>query len=271
VIAVRRGYRDGPYGQVHFRIALPPAPSALPPVLCLHQTPSNGGEWEPLMLELARDRVVVAPDNPGYGMSDAPPAPCSISDFARVASGVLGQLREDGIVPPGAYDIVGAHTGSIVGTELALTDSNVRRVVLFGLAAYDANLRAAKLANLRNHFPAPDATLNHVERLWAIFGALGDARQGAEARHVAMAECLRLGSRMPWGYEAVYRYDFLDALARLRQPALIVNAEDDLAVVTRSVAHLVPHGRLLELPGRAHGFLAFDAAEVAADLRGFLD
>ena len=45
-------------------------------------TPSSIAEYERLIETMATDRTVVALDTPGYGMSDSPPAPLSIADYA---------------------------------------------------------------------------------------------------------------------------------------------------------------------------------------------
>jgi pimeloyl-ACP methyl ester carboxylesterase len=267
---ILRAYASSRYGQLHYRIAMPQGPVTAPPLLCLHQTPSNGYEWTPLIPGLARDRVVIAPDTPGYGNSDAPPAPASIPDFAGVVQALMDDLAAQGVIAGGAFDVMGAHTGSIIATHLAVTDARVRRLVLFGLAAYPAQERERRLADLLAKFPTPGPTLAHVEALWAIFGELGDARMTAEDRHVGMAECLRLGTRMPWAYQAVYRFDFEGALDRVENPTLIVNPEDDLCEPTRRAAPRLRHGELWELPGKAHGFLKFDGDDVVARIAHFL-
>jgi pimeloyl-ACP methyl ester carboxylesterase len=269
---VEKAYAPSRFGQLHYRIVRPDGPVTQPPLLVLHQTPSNSYEWMPILPLLAQDRVVIAPDTPGYGMSDAPDVPASIADFAGVMADLLDHLAARGEIGGGAFDVMGAHTGSIIATELAVSlPERVRRLVLFGLAAYPEHEREKRLALLLEKFPRPGGDLAHVEQLWAIFGELGDARMTSEQRHVAMAECLRLGVRMPWGYIGVYRYDFLGALARVEQDALVVNAQDDLWDVTHEVAPVLRHGRLWPLPGRAHGFLAFDAAEIAPEILGFLN
>ncbi len=268
---IKRAYRESRFGQLHYHIARPEGTPTAPPLLCLHQTPSNSTGWLPLIPPLAKDRIVIAPDTPGYGMSDAPPEPASIPDFAEIMADFMAGLAADGVIPDGAYDVMGAHTGSITATELGLIEpSQVRRLVLFGLAAYPAGIRAAKLVDLPVKFPPPDMSLAHVERLWAIFGQLSDDRMNAEARHVAMAECLRLGVRMPWGYIAVYNYDFEGGLDALSQPVLVVNPEDDLWEVTRRNSGRLRNGERWDLPGRAHGFLAHEADMVAARIADFL-
>ncbi|WP_226631842.1 alpha/beta fold hydrolase [Novosphingobium profundi] len=274
---ITRGYAPGPYGQLHYRIA--PFSGAAgeecgPPLLCLHQTPSHSADWLPIMELLAKGRTVIALDTPGYGMSDGPDAPTTIEDYAATADAFMARLAEDGVLPADThtYDVMGFHTGSLVATELAQSrPERVRRVVVFGLAAYPEDIRQTKLANLRSAFPEPGADLAHVEKLWAIIGTLSDPRITWEERHVSMAECLRLGSRMPWGYIAVYRYDFLGAMAKVTQPVLVMNPEDDLWEVTRRTSHLFANGQRVDMPGVAHGVLKLETARVVETITGFLD
>ena len=166
---------------------------------------------------------------------------------------------------------MGFHTGSLIGTELARSrPERVRRLVVFGLAAYPADMREAKLAALLQNFPPPGDNLDHVEKLWAIIQQLSDPRMGAEEKHVNMAECLRLGTRMPWGYIAVYRYDFLGAMAEVEQPVLIMNPDDDLGAVTKATAHLYRNGTRFDLPGVKHGVLSIEHDRVVARIEEFL-
>jgi pimeloyl-ACP methyl ester carboxylesterase len=270
--SVTRAYVPGFYGLVHYRLATPATPATLPPLLCLHQTPSSSAEWEPVLADLAAGRVVVAPDTPGYGMSDPPPAPVSIGDFARTMLRFMDDLASAGVVQAGVFDVMGAHTGSIIATELAgSAPARVRRLVLFGLAAYDAAVRKAKLDTLYEKFPPPGEDLAHVEKLWAILKTLLDPRMTAEQRHVKMAESLRLGSRMPWAYEAVYRYDFLQAMTEVTQPVLVINPEDDLWEPTRLTSGRYRNGRRLDIPGVRHGVLSIEHDRIVAAIRGFLD
>lgn len=269
--SIIRAYAVSRYGQLHYRIAAPAGETTAPPLLCLHQTPSHSGDWVPVMPALGEKRVVVAADTPGYGMSDMPPAPIRIEDFSEIMATFMDDLADQGVVPAGPFDVMGFHTGSLVGTELARSrPDRVGRLVLFGLAAYPAELRAAKLAALRTNFPPPADNLDHVEKLWAIIQQLSDPRMGAEDKHVGMAECLRLGRRMPWGYDAVYRYDFLGAMAQVEQPVLVMNPEDDLGEVTKATSHLFRHGTRYDMPGVKHGVLTIEHDRVVARIEEFL-
>lgn len=269
--SIIRAYATSRYGQIHYRIARPDGHVTAPPLLCLHQTPSSSKDWEPVMPVLGRTRVVIAADTPGYGMSDSPPAPVGIEDFAQVMAQLMSDLAADGIAPAGPFDVMGYHTGSLVATEMARSfPAQVRRLVLFGLAAYSAEIRADKLARLRDNFPVPDDSLHHVEKLWAIVSCLSDPRLTAEERHIGMAECLRLGSRMPWGYVSVYHYDFLEALAAVDKDTLVFNPQDDLWTVTSEAAHLLRKGRRYDMPGVSHGVLTLERDRVVAEIERYL-
>jgi pimeloyl-ACP methyl ester carboxylesterase len=270
--APSKAYVKSEYGQLHYRVALPSGPQIRPPLLCIHQTPNSSAEWEVIMTDLASGRVVLAPDTPGYGMSDPPPSPLGIPQFARIMFRFLDDLTKAGVIPAGPVDVMGYHTGSITATEMARSEAGrVRRLVLFGLAAYDADIRRVKLDTLYDRFPPPGNDLAHVEKLWAILGVLCDPLMSMEQRHINMGEALRLGSRMPWGYEAVYRYDFLQAMTEIDQGVLIMNPEDDLWPVTKATSHLYRHGRRLDFPGLKHGVLSIAKARIVAEIKAFLD
>jgi len=268
MIQIKRSYADSRFGQVHYRIA---SGGQGTPILCLHQTPSSGADWLAVMGPLAQGRTVIALDTPGYGMSDAPPEPISIEDFAQIADRFMAGLADQGVIPGTGYHVLGFHTGSLIATELARAfPGRVQRMVLFGLAAYPEDVRQAKLANLLKAFPAPDASLDHVEKLWAIIGTLSDPRMSYEERHVSMAECLRLGARMPWGYISVYRYDFLAAMAQVPHHVLVMNPQDDLWDVTRANSHLFRNGTRMDLEGVKHGVLSLERDRVVDAIETFL-
>ncbi len=266
-----KAYLPSAYGQLHYRIVLPSAPQTRPPLLCLHQTPASGAEWDIVMPDLAVGRAVIAPDTPGYGMSDPPPSPLGIPQFANIMFRFMADLTKAGLITEGSFDVMGYHTGSITATEMARSSPQVRRLVLFGLAAYEADIRRVKLETLYERFPPPGADLSHVEKLWAIIGVLSDPLMSMEQRHINMADALRLGSRMPWGYDAVYRYDFLQAMTEVDQEVMIMNPEDDLCMVTQATSGRYRRGRRLDFPGLKHGVLSIAKAQIVAEIEAFLD
>ncbi|PEQ11371.1 hypothetical protein B2G71_17620 [Novosphingobium sp. PC22D] len=267
---VRRAYCDGPHGQVHYRIAAPQRPRK-PPLVCLHQTPKSGMDYEPIMPLLAQDRVVLAPDTPGYGGSDPPSRPIGIPAFARFAALFIGTMRHAGFIGSEPVDVMGYHTGCITAAELATSQPTlVRKLVMVSLPAFDARERSEHLAQL-DRFPTPRADASHVGDLWRVMETLHDSRVGLDWKHASLAEALRPGARLPWGFKAVYEYDFLATLDRLRNPVLLLCPGDDLWEPTQRHHDRIANLTMIEKPGAAHGFLLVDAQEVAEEIRQFLD
>ncbi|MFT7289531.1 MAG: hypothetical protein ACI87W_003668, partial [Halieaceae bacterium] len=119
----RRGYADGPYGQVHFR----DTGSGIPLVLC-HQAPQTSKQftnvYEPL---LRRGIRAIGIDTPGFGESDPTPFVPTIEDWAAVVPAVLDHLGIE------QADVLGHHTGGMVATEVALQfPARVRRLIING-------------------------------------------------------------------------------------------------------------------------------------------
>ena len=66
---IYRAYTAGSHGQIHYRHAGPEENRS--PLLLLHSCPGSGYLYDSLAREMGRDRTVVAPDFPGFGMSEA--------------------------------------------------------------------------------------------------------------------------------------------------------------------------------------------------------
>ena len=109
---VRRTFVDGPFGQLHCRLAIPEdAPGA--PVVCLHMSPKSGRLYHEVLPYLADGRVAMAPDYPGHGESDAPPAEphVTVEDFAACTWAAIDAIGG------GPVHLLGHHTGSMVAVE----------------------------------------------------------------------------------------------------------------------------------------------------------
>src|SRR5436305_504289 len=77
--AMKRDYVDTSVGQLHVRLA--GARDGVPLVL-IHQSPSSGAMWEPILPELGRrGYFVVAPDLIGHGASDEPDALPTLHEY----------------------------------------------------------------------------------------------------------------------------------------------------------------------------------------------
>jgi pimeloyl-ACP methyl ester carboxylesterase len=94
------------------------------PVLLLHGVPETSATWLPLMANLAKDRVVLAPDLKGLGESEAK-APYDIPTLVGELAALV--LHEVG----GPVDVVGHDWGGSLGLALAgARPELVRRLVV---------------------------------------------------------------------------------------------------------------------------------------------
>lgn len=266
---IRKEYVDGRWGQLHFRIAQ--GPHNPPPLLLLHPTPKSGWIYEPLLETFRADRVVIAPDTPGYGASAGPESPASIEDFADEMLALMGQLAASGDIPSGPFDVMGYHTGSVTSVALAQrAPQAVRKLILVSLAAYDAHVRQTKREALRT-WQGPKEDGSHLTAMWSLMQTLFDPRIDTQWKHDSFAENLRSGARAHWGFDAVFRYDLQAALDALKHPTLILNPEDDLWLPTRMNAPRVKDAEYVELPGVGHGLFELEKDRIAGLVSEFLD
>jgi pimeloyl-ACP methyl ester carboxylesterase len=99
---------------VFYREAGPPDASA---VLLLHGFPSSSRMWQPLIDRLADRYWMVAPDYPGFGHSDAPPADSFNYTFDHITDYIERFTDEIGL---DRYSLVVQDYGGPVGMRLAI-------------------------------------------------------------------------------------------------------------------------------------------------------
>lgn len=261
-VHVRRGYAKARFGQMHYRIAKP-ANASEPPLLCLHSSPNSGRIYETFLGDMGQDRLAIAVDTPGFGDSDPPPSVPSIADYAQAMGDVLD------VLDLGTVDLIGYHTGSMIGVELARQrPAQVRRVIMISAPLFTQS----ELAELRAHFAPVQLTADgsHLVAPWAEH--VRWAMPGWTLDHVAtqFPDALRRPAISWWGHNAAFTYPLADKLPGVQQPLLVLNPEDDLHVQTRRANGLMSNGQFKELPGWGHGFLDIHSQEAADIVRDFL-
>ena len=260
---VRRGFFDARFGQLHYRMAAPTAPTGSA-LLCLHASPVSSLVFEGLLPHMATDRICVAPDTPGFGDSEPPSEPPEIEDYAAA----MGDLIEGFDLAP--VDVIGYHTGSETAVELALQKpAAIRRLVLVSAPIFTPD----EVAEFREQYAATtiaDVGEQMSER-WESTRMWWDPKLGEEKLWQLYLAINHNPSISWWGHRAAFNYELGAALAKVEQPVLVLNPEDDLWEMTPRARTLLRNGRVHDLPGWNHGFLELHAAEVAALLRDFLD
>ncbi|MBB6255062.1 alpha/beta fold hydrolase [Nitrospirillum iridis] len=273
-VAITRGYTNGRYGQVHYRVARPAGPTAGRPLVLFHQNPSSSFEYEPLIAEMATDRVVLALDTPGYGMSDRPPAPLTIAGYATALVEVLPDL---GVTAAEGCDVYGFHTGALLSIEAALARPDlVRRVAVTGMPMRTAE-EAAALLEVANTAPSVDEAgemaLGMAKRLWDY--VVTSRAAGAPLRRAAdnWVDKLRVMDRGHWAYVAVWSYQYQPRLPLVTQPVLVLQPNEDIRDLSLAAAALLPNHRIVEMPEWDRDIFDLPAAvtRMGVELRQFLD
>ncbi|WP_310532297.1 alpha/beta fold hydrolase [Novosphingobium sp.] len=243
-MSIQRAYTTCRYGQMHYRTA--GADSGKPVLVLLHQNPSSSYEYEALITACAADRRVIAFDTPGYGMSDAPPAPPGIPGYAAAFSDALDALGLTGPV-----DCYGFHTGTLHTIELALLRPDlIGRIALTGVPMYPSESRAGKLAEALG-YPEPDEDGEVIKallaNLWTYVVTNRDPAVPMSKAVWNFSDKAKVLHRFTWAYMGVWDYDY-SRLPEVSQPALLLQPEEDIAGVSRAAAALLPNCKIVDLP-----------------------
>ncbi len=270
---VRHGYVDNRFGQLHYTLATPPIAKAArkTPVAMIHQTVNAAIESRGLFDELARDRVVIAIDTPGYGGSDGPPQTITIEEYAAaIAEG----LRGLGLGRRQPIDVIGLHTGALIAAELAIAEpATIRRAVLSGVYVVPEERWNKALASLPTYRTSAEyfdwfvATLPRL-RQYAQERGIPDADWGR-----ITAESLRPLVRREFGHDAAFRYAARapERLPKVTQPVLLLALGDGLRQPTLDSKPLFRDVQVADLPQYTDGAWFPDVAPVASALKKFLD
>lgn len=121
----------------HLYSAKPARKRKTTPVLLLHGVPETAATWGPLMAELSKDRVVIAPDLKGLGSSEAK-EPYDIPTLvAELAALVLHEAD-------GEVDVVGHDWGGSIALALAGARPDlVRRLVVMSAPYREVDFKKA--------------------------------------------------------------------------------------------------------------------------------
>jgi pimeloyl-ACP methyl ester carboxylesterase len=208
-----------------------------PALLLLHQSPTSSAEMASQIIHFAQHFTVIAPDTPGYGLSD----PLALyqpemEDYARALAALLDAL---GVEKAGLY---GTHTGAMIAAEFGRRYAGrVSAVILDGYVVLEEEEQAELLARYFVDMP-PAADGSHLPWYWArirdqtIFFPWYRKEQSARMRFdVPTAAMLqpylldllaadRMGTP---AYAAAFRYPASEAAAQFSAPTYLLNYHAD--------------------------------------------
>lgn len=218
----RRGYADGPHGQVHFQYT---TEEGQPLVLC-HQAPMTSRQFDSVYGLFADQGFrAIGVDTPGFGMSDAPVEVPSVEDYAGAIAPVLDHLGIE------VADVCGHHTGSMIVTAFALQHpERVRKVVIQGPGLFTDAERAEWQRMVeekeKGYTHRPDGS--HLTDLFAARWRWAD--EGTDPALVTRYVVEQLMGYGPfwYGHNAAFAYDHETALKALQHPTLILTNTGDV-------------------------------------------
>ncbi|MBB6251055.1 alpha/beta fold hydrolase [Nitrospirillum iridis] len=262
---VRQDMASCRFGVIHYRFVKPATPTGKVPVLCLHASPGSGVGFSRFLPILGTDRMVIAADNPGFGLSDRPPQPSTIADFAGAMADLLDALQLTRV------DLVGSHTGSATAVELARQRPRaVRRIVLHAAPLFTPQEIADYKSRLAADHPGSlDEAAAKLPEVWAKFGRM---RQdlGDDLAWQLFWEMNRDPLHRGWGHDAAFAYDYAGGLRQVTQPTLVLNPQEAMSAVTARARGVASNIQVMDLPWSG-GLFSGHAEDVAPLIRAHLD
>lgn len=162
-----------------------------PSLLLLHGFPSTSRMWDRLIPALAARYHVIAPDYPGFGLSDAPDPDRFEYSFDHIARMMSALLRQMGVR---RYSLMMQDYGGPVGFRMALAESDrLDAIVTQNVAAYDEALGPLWAAR-RAFWADPEANRTALKKNLLSFDA-------ARTRHLGTSPHVELYDPNSWNDE----------------------------------------------------------------------
>lgn len=232
-----------------------------PPLVLLHGVGASRAVWRRVSPALAEDRLVLAPDLPGFGES----APLADGFELGTTAAALADTLADRAGGP--FDLLGNSLGGAVAVQLALTRPElVRRLVLSAPAGFSprswplaaaAGVLTDPAVAVRRVVGAPIARVPTARRA-LLWGAVAEPQRLSADDARMMLQASRGSTRVGAAVAAVLRADLTGQLRRLEAPPGVIwgwrdriipiatlrrirAARPDVVVVTIPRAAHVPH------------------------------
>jgi len=257
---IKRSYISGMFGQIHLRIAKPEKSFARP-ILCIHISPLSGIVYEKVLEQLSSDRIAIAPDTPGYGMSDAPENPPNIETYADAMKSLVDKLQLNEI------DVIGYGTGSKIAFQLGLSHpKTVKNAILISAPDYTESEISKMNETLGKHIEAKDDG-SHLIELWQQVKGFPDNN----LRMKVFPDHIRSGRKKPWGPRAAFAYRYKEKLDDFIPNLLVININNEITEPTRRLGNFLDTHRYIEKLNWRHGFLEKSTEEFIDIVRDFVD
>ncbi|MFQ5635665.1 MAG: alpha/beta fold hydrolase [Gammaproteobacteria bacterium] len=239
---IKKGYADGPFGQLHYQQCGTGAP-----VIMVHQSPDSMVQFRPVMRPLAAAGIhAIAVDIPGCGMSETPDHPPTIAEYAPMVTAIMDHFGFD------RASVLGHHTGAIIVTEATLQNpERVDRIVLNGPLPLTDEERAYFMGMVeREKAWAPRWDGGHLIEVWENRRAAQAEWSDLTAFHRHFIHGHLAGEQVWYAHDAVMKYRHEDAIPRITHPCLVLaNTGDAIYAQSLRTREMRPDFAYAELEG----------------------
>jgi pimeloyl-ACP methyl ester carboxylesterase len=262
---IRKGYVDTQDGQVHYQLV---EGGSGDPIVMIHMTSSSGGSFDELMRELAGTYPTIACDTPNYGASfrtdHEPSIPYIASIWLEALEG-LGIKR---------FHLLGHHTGASIAVEMAAqAPERVHSTTLSGLVYTTPEENEVFGPKFIHDNPISDYGTQLIWAWTRVVTTMDGADLPAAFKHRETVGTLIAGEAWSWGYKAVFAYNPMEQIKKVRCPIFLATGELDRYTIAfhRRAAADLPHAKVHTAPGRGVDYLDTYAAEFVPHLVEFIN
>ena len=191
-------------------------------VLLLHGWGCSVKHFEPMAQELSKDYCVTMIDFPAHGLSECPPKPWGVPEFAEMTAELMETLQ---IAPA---DIIAHSFGARVAIYLAaMRPELVKRLVLTGAAGLkDVPTEAQKKKSAA--FQKKKAMLEKLKRVPFLKNAAENAQEALRKKY-GSADYNALDAEMRKTFVKIVSQDLSEYLPKIQASTLLVFGEKDTA------------------------------------------
>jgi pimeloyl-ACP methyl ester carboxylesterase len=233
---------------MHARVATDAPPGARLPVVLIHGLSVSSRYLLPTAVRLAVDHHVYAPDLPGFGRSEQPPATLTIHELADTLAAWMQVMQLARAM------LLGHSFGCQIVAELALRHPSRLAQAIFVAPTVEPQGRTAIRQIVRLLRDAWRELLGLLPLVLNDYRRAGLARTIRTLRH-ALQDMIE--SKLP----------------QVQVPSLVVRGARDPIVSPQwaeAVARTLPRGRLVVIPGAAHAVPYSAPVELVQAIEAFL-
>lgn len=255
-MTIKKGYADGPFGQLHYETV-----GDGEPVILIHQMVQSAVQFRPALPCLAaRGIKAVAVDLPGYGMSTTPDHAPTMDEYASIVPSLLDHFGLSQAV------IGGHHTGASAAAAAAHRyPEAVSKLVVHGVPYFTPDEMAKHAAGSKKAKPIADDG-SHFKAIWDLFAGLGEEYISANVTHQSVLTYFLAGETEWHGHNAVFSHDIWAAFDAVKAPTLLItNTGDMLNPQDHALARARPDFEFKEIEGGTFQYV-YDDAEPWAEL-----